>query len=298
MLPHGHRTRCRLDCADYRKTPLDMTPDPTAPLASSADPSLKKVLGKTEHVKTLVEQSASELTAINTALEHGTGQQGQPTTLNTALKKSQAVEEKVQDASEKLAAVTRELEVEVGKRQELDLQLAEVTEQGLVSRHAALHDTLTGLANRSLFNDRLEHGLAQAKRHGLTLAVMFMDLDGFKAINDLHGHDAGDVLLQTVADRLKENTRDDDTVSRIGGDEFLYLVMGAGDKQAVAQLAQKIASHIQAPCQLAFGQVTIQLSIGIARFPEDGDTAEELVKQADAAMYTAKRDRSEYGFAS
>lgn len=298
MLPHGHRVRFRIDCVDYRCLPVDMTPNPTTPLDSLADPSLKEVLGKTEHVKALVEQSASELTDINTALQRGAGQQDQPTTLNAALKKSQAVEEKVQDASGKLAAVTRELELEVGKRKELDLQLAEVTEQGLVSRHAALHDTLTGLANRSLFNDRLEHGLAQAKRHGLTLAVMFMDLDGFKAINDLHGHDAGDVLLKTVADRLKENTRDDDTVSRIGGDEFLYLVMGAGDKQAVAHLAEKIASHIQAPCQLTFGQVTIKISIGIARFPEDGDMAEELVKQADAAMYKAKRDQSEYGFAS
>lgn len=80
---------------------------------------------------------------------------------------------------------------------------------------------------------------AQAKRHGLALAVMFMDLDGFKAINDKHGHDAGDALLKTVADRLTENTRGDDTVSRIGGDEFLYLVVGASDQQTVTHVAKK-----------------------------------------------------------
>lgn len=275
-----------------------MTPDATASTNPSVAPSLMKVLDKTEHVKALVDQSASELSDVNTSLQEGAGQEGLSISVNAALVKSQAVEEKVQDASEKLATVTLELEVEVSRRQDLDLQLAVVTEQELLSRHAALHDALTGLPNRSLFNDRLEHGLAQAKRHGLSMAVMFLDLDGFKAINDTHGHDAGDALLQAVADRLKENTRDDDTVSRIGGDEFLYLVMGAGDKVAIANLAQKISNHIQVPCVLPVGEVRVRLSIGIARFPEDGSTPEELVKQADAAMYQAKRNKSDYQFAS
>ena len=275
-----------------------MPPNSNAPPASAAAPTLTKVLGKTEHVKVLVEQSAAELSAINNSLKQEVSQEGLSNSLNAALQKSQAVEEKVQDASGKLAAVTRALKAEVSERQDLEVQLAVVTEQESVARHAALHDALTGLANRTLFDDRLEHALAQAKRHDLSLAVMFMDLDGFKAINDQHGHDVGDALLQTVADRLKENTREDDTVSRIGGDEFLFLVMGLSDRQSVTQLAKKIASHIQAPCRLVVGQINIQISIGIARFPEDGDTAEMLVKQADAAMYKAKREKSEYAFAS
>ncbi len=275
-----------------------MTHNPDVSPGSAATPALTKVLGKTEHVKDLVEQSASELSAINTSLKLEAEQEGLSTNLHSAMQKSQAVEEKVQDASGKLAAVTQELKAEVSDRQDLEVQLAVMTEQELVARHAAFHDKLTGLANRSLFNDRLEHGLAQVRRHGGTLAVMFLYLDGFKAINDLHGHDVGDALLQTVADRLMENTRDDDTVSRIGGDEFLFLAMGVSDKQSVTHLAKKIASRIQAPCQLVVGQVSVKLSIGIACFPEDGDSADVLVKQADTAMYKAKRDRSEYGFAS
>lgn len=267
-----------------------MIPNSTASYGSETASSLANVLGKTEHVKDLVEQSASELFAINTSLKHEAGRKGPSTNQHAAPQQSQAVEEKVQGASGKLAAVTRALKAAVSQRQDLEVQLAAVTEQELVARRAALHDPLTGLANRSLFNDRLEHGLAQAKRHGLALAVLFLDLDGFKAINDLHGHDAGDALLQTVADRLKENTRDDDTVSRMGGDEFLILVMGISDKPSVTHLAKKIAHHIQAPCQLVVGQVSIKLSIGIARFPEDGDEAEALVKQADMAMYKAKRE--------
>jgi diguanylate cyclase (GGDEF)-like protein len=163
---------------------------------------------------------------------------------------------------------------------------------------SAFNDTLTGLANRSLFNDRLEHGLALAKRHDLTLAVMFLDVDGFKAVNEVHGVDVGDALLQTVADRLRENTRDDDTVCRMEGDEFLYLVMGVNDTQTVDKLAREIVDCIQEPCELSVGTVNIKLSVGIARFPKDGDTAEALVKQAELAMHRAKRDQSEYLFAS
>lgn len=275
-----------------------MTPHFKTSPSAAAPPTLTKVLGKTEHVKNLVEQSASELSAINTTFQHESGKEGVSANLDAAMQKSQSVEDKVQDASGELAAVTQALKEQVNERENLEAQLAVVTELELVARRAALHDTLTGLANRSLFNDRLEHGLAQARRHGLTLAVFFLDLDGFKAINDQHGHDAGDAVLQTVADRLKENTREDDTVSRIGGDEFLILVRGASDKQSLTHLAKKMARHIQAPCQLSFGHVSIQLSIGISRFPEDGDSAKALIKQADRAMYRVKRDKSEYGFAS
>ena len=258
--------------------------------------SLTDVLGQTQHAKTLVDESATELSTIHTSLQRELVQEGPSGSLKTALRKTQAVEEKVQQASGKLANVTQALGVEVSERQELHVQLAEMTAQESAARHAALHDALTGLANRSLFNDRLEHGLAQARRLGLTLAVMFMDLDGFKAVNDTHGHEVGDALLQTVADRLRENTREDDTVARVGGDEFLYLVMGSNDILTVANLAQKIIDCVQAPCRLSVGQVSIRLSMGIACYPLDGDTVDALVKQADMAMYRAKRGLTEFEF--
>jgi len=275
-----------------------MIPDTKVLPGSIPTQPLTEVLGQAEHAKELVEQSATELTGINSSLKREIAQDAPAINLHKALQKSRAVEEKVQDASGKLAIVTQALEAEVSERQELHMQLAEVTEKELKARHAAMHDALTGLANRSLFNDRLEHGLAQAKRLGLTLAVMFIDLDGFKAVNDKQGHGVGDALLQTVADRLKENTRDDDTVSRVGGDEFLYLVMGDNDTQTIIHLAQKIVNCIQAPCLLSSGPISIKLSMGIARYPQDGETAEALVKQADMAMYRAKRERAEFVFAS
>jgi diguanylate cyclase (GGDEF)-like protein len=160
---------------------------------------------------------------------------------------------------------------------------------------------LTGLPNRVLFNDRLEHGLEQAKRHGRTLAVMFLDLNDFKNINDSYGHDVGDGVLQTVAGRLKENTRGDDTVSRHGGDEFLYLLMEIQGEQDVTLIAQKIIKAIQAPCSVRVGDInisaTVNASIGISIYPKDGTTADTLIKCADKAMYRAKQNRAGYLFA-
>jgi diguanylate cyclase (GGDEF)-like protein len=161
-----------------------------------------------------------------------------------------------------------------------------------------LHDALTGLPNRVLFNDRLEHGMAQAKRHGWTLAVMFLDLDKFKTINDSYGHDAGDAVLLTIAKRLKETTRTDDTISRHGGDEFLYLLMEINDDQDAAVVAKKIIQAVQVPCDVNVGQLTVNSSIGISIFPRDGNTAEALIASADAAMYRAKQSQSGYAFAS
>jgi diguanylate cyclase (GGDEF)-like protein len=281
-----------------RGLPSQATPmnNPTQSLPNPVPgESLSSVLGQAEHIQVLVDQSALELSSVNSALEQGV-QTGSPE-IQQALAQSLAVEEKVQDASDKLALVTQALEEEISEREAMGIELALVTQQEQLARHAALHDPLTGLPNRTLFQDRLEHALAQARRHDLALAVMFLDLDGFKAVNDTYGHDVGDAVLQTVAERLKENTRDDDTVSRLGGDEFLYLLMGATDQQAVANLAQKIVNRIQVPCQLSVGEIRVQLSIGVALFPQHGETAESLIKAADTAMYLAKRDRAGFLFA-
>jgi diguanylate cyclase (GGDEF)-like protein len=164
-----------------------------------------------------------------------------------------------------------------------------------------LHDQLTGLPNRMLFRDRLEHGIAQAKRHRWNLAVMFVDLDNFKSINDTYGHQAGDAVLQTVARRLAHTTRNDDTVSRYGGDEFLYLLTPLQEQKDIAIIAAKIHKSIQAPCEVRVGEVIVNLSldasIGISVFPRDGATAAALITCADEAMYGAKENKSGIAFA-
>jgi diguanylate cyclase (GGDEF)-like protein len=270
---------------------------PEVPEEAALSKSLSKVLGQSEHVKNLVEECADELTEVNNALKDEVAATSDQPEMAQALQKSEAVEVKAQEAAEKLSAVNMSLEEEVDARHQLELRLTEVTAEKDANRHAALHDALTGLPNRSLFDDRLEHGVAQAKRHGRALAVMFIDLDGFKRINDIHGHDAGDAVLLIVADRLRESIRDDDTVSRHGGDEFLCLLMEMGDDQDIVAIAGKIAAAIQLPLHLPKADVVVKSSIGIAIFPRPGAEATDLIKDADAAMYVAKRAGSGYAFA-
>ncbi|OYT91447.1 MAG: GGDEF domain-containing protein [Burkholderiales bacterium PBB3] len=271
---------------------LLITPAKPAPAKS-----LAKLLGDSKRVKDLVVECAEELSSVNTALKQEDATQDATITIVNAIERSEAVEGKVQEAAEKLSEVNQALAVEVHARHALEQQLDTVTQESESALHAAFHDALTGLPNRALFDNRLEHGLAQAKRHGFTLAVMFIDLDGFKAINDKHGHAIGDAVLQSVADRLQENTREDDTVSRYGGDEFLYLLMSIDDDKHVLQIAEKIAEAIQKPCALSVGDVVVKSSIGISIFPKDGSTAADLITSADKAMYQAKRAKVDYVFA-
>ncbi len=271
---------------------------PQMPDAPAAGQSLTDVLGQAEHVKELVEQSAQELSCVNTELAQEMAQNGEPGSVRQTLMMCQAVEDKVQDAADKLSVVNLALEAEVGVRHALEDHLASLTHDEEKAREAALHDPLTGLPNRTLFENRLEHGLAQAKRHGRILAVLFMDLNGFKAVNDAHGHSIGDAVLQSIADRLTEHARHDDTVSRFGGDEFLYLLTEIDSAQDAAAIAQKIAQAIQLPCQLSIGALEISASIGIAIYPKDGTSVSALIQSADAAMYRAKRGQSAYAFAN
>lgn len=277
-----------------------MKTKPSAPVPKSVKPSksLTKVLGQSKQVKGLVVEAAEGLSSVNTVLKQELAESDTLPGIENAIEKSEAVEDKVQEASEKLSRVNLALKAEVKERHVLEKQLAAVTEQAEADRHAALHDALTGLPNRALFNDRLEHGLAQAVRHGRTLAVMFVDLDDFKIINDTYGHDVGDSVLQIIAGRLKENIRSEDTVSRLGGDEFLYLLMEVQDEREVALIAQKIIKFIQTPCDINKPGVTVspivKASIGIAVFPRNGATAEILIKSADTAMYQAKQTKTGY----
>jgi len=264
------------------------------------DTALSQALGKSERVEDIITECATELSSLNAGLKRELGDRELVPAVKNALEKNEAVENKVQDASQQLAFVNQALKEEVEERQLLEAQLAAVTEQGEQARHASLHDPLTGLPNRALFNDRLEHGLAHSTRHGLVFAVMFMDIDNFKAINDAHGHDVGDMVLTTVALRLKDATRDEDTVCRHGGDEFLYIMMEVHNAAEVATIAGKIIAAVQAPCEIRIRDQTIGLvvcpSIGIAIFPHDGSSADALLDCADKAMYRAKRARSGYAF--
>ena len=272
--------------------------DSKLPVDADAGKTLTDVLGQAEHVKGLVEQSAQELSSVNTGLAQEMAHSRESPGVRVALEKSQAVENKVQEASEKLSEVDLALEAEVNARHVLEAQLATVTQDAQAARHAALHDALTGLPNRTLFENRLEHGLAQANRHKRTLAVMFLDLDGFKRVNDVYGHDVGDAVLQGTAERLKQHTRGDDTVSRFCGDEFLYLLTEIDTDHDTAVVAQKIADAVQLPFQLSIGELTIKPSIGIAIFPRDGTSLSALMKSADTAMYKAKQGKLVYAFAS
>jgi diguanylate cyclase (GGDEF)-like protein/PAS domain S-box-containing protein len=155
-------------------------------------------------------------------------------------------------------------------------------------RHLAHHDTLTGLPNRRLLTDRLEQAVALARRSGNRLALMLMDLDDFKAINDTHGHSTGDQVLVTVAQRLRASVRESDTVARLGGDEFVVLLQDVGQHGDAARIAEKVIGAVRQPLQVGSLDFRLGTSIGIALFPDHADNPEHLLQQADISMYAAK----------
>ena len=276
--------------------------DSTEPGALVKPESLIHAVSQSERIKDVVEECADELSSVNAVLKEELGKRPTHQDVDIALQKSDAIENKVQECAEDLSLVNQALQGEIQERQALENELADTKEREAAARHEAIHDPLTSLPNRVLFNDRLVHGLAQAARHGWTLAVMFIDLDNFKNINDIYGHAAGDFVLHTVATRLKNLMRADDTLSRHGGDEFLYLLLELKNAQAAAVIAEKIIRAIGEPCRMPINgndsSYQIKLSIGIAIFPKDGETADALVAGADKAMYQAKKTRSGYAFAS
>jgi diguanylate cyclase (GGDEF)-like protein len=154
--------------------------------------------------------------------------------------------------------------------------------------HKANHDHLTGLPNRALFHDRLAHALEVAKREQSLLAVMFIDLDGFKAVNDTLGHEAGDELLVLAAGRLTSALRRSDTVARLGGDEFVAMIAGAHSPEEICLVADKIAARLNGQAVVKGAPIAVRGSFGVAVFPRDGGDVSTLMACADAAMYRAK----------
>ena len=173
------------------------------------------------------------------------------------------------------------MEIDITSRKRLEEQ----------SRHLAEHDPLTGLPNRVLFLDRLHQALAAARRQHKRFALMFLDLDRFKAVNDAHGHQAGDLVLKEVALRLTGCVRGVDTVSRLGGDEFVVLLADIGGADQAAHVAGTVMHALSLPIAAGSGQeLSLRVSIGISMYPGDGEEVETLLKHADVAMYHAKQN--------
>ena len=164
-------------------------------------------------------------------------------------------------------------------------------------RHLALHDPLTGLVNRTVLLDRLDHALAACRRTGGRLALLFIDLDRFKYINDSLGHAVGDELLRRVASRLKNAIREEDTLARMGGDEFVVLLKDVSSASAAAQVAVKLGRKLHQPYRIGNQELTVTMSLGISLYPDNGEDGATLLQHADTAMYRAKEGgRNRYVF--
>lgn len=176
-----------------------------------------------------------------------------------------------------------QLRQEISERRRIEAQM----------RHQATHDMLTGLPNRALFIETLDQALSRARRHQERFGLLYIDIDGFKAVNDSFGHQAGDSLLVEIAQRLRAMMRVEDTVARLGGDEFAIVVDHAGDPDALLKKGQAICASLAAPYRLAANgesfEATVGASVGAAVFPRHGATRDSLIQAADDAMYAAKR---------
>lgn len=180
---------------------------------------------------------------------------------------------------------------------EMEMEYNEIKTSEKISRHLSLHDPLTGLLNRSAFHDRLAWAISHAHRNGEKLAVMFLDADGFKTVNDSFGHETGDSVLIETAQRLKGCVRSTDTVARLGGDEFSVVLTQLRDEGDSSIVAQKFVKAFEKPFHVNEQPIRLTLSIGISLYPRDGQEPNELVRKADAAMYRIKSNgKNAFGF--
>lgn len=187
---------------------------------------------------------------------------------------------------------------EDGKVDKRIATLIDITKEKSAQEHIsklAHFDTLTELPNRKLSTDRLQHAINIAKRRGTSVSVFFIDLDDFKRVNDTYGHHIGDELLCQVSERLLSSTRDSDTVGRLSGDEFVIIIEDVNGPCNIKKTVDQIFSAFTNPVCLAFGDYYVSLSIGVATYPEDGETVIELLKNADMAMYSAKKSGKNKG---
>jgi diguanylate cyclase (GGDEF)-like protein/PAS domain S-box-containing protein len=197
------------------------------------------------------------------------------------------LEQQVVERTRELANTVNQLREEIDERKKITAELD----------FLANHDALTGLPSLRLCKDRLDRSLADSRRNRQTSAVMFMDLDGFKAVNDSYGHDTGDRVLRSVAERIQTEIRETDTVARIGGDEFVVILSRVPNMDIISRIASNLVTQISQPIILDNIEIMIGSSLGIALYPRDGLSAEELIRKADKAMYVVKNNgKNNYGF--
>lgn len=269
-----------------------------------AGPALELALQQSHEVKAKVEACADDLAAVNSDVKQKIAEGHIMLPAHAALEDGESVEATVQECAADLAEVTDTLAQGIDDLKRVEATLARTrlalaeTSTALsaalvderAATHRAMHDSATGLPNRGLFDDRLAHGISLAARHDWTLAVMFLDLDRFKSINDDHGHAAGDIVLKEVAGRVSRFARDEDTFCRNGGDEFLYLLVNPKGRDSIERMAADVLDNIARPIDIGGGvEIVINSSIGIARYPKDGTTGDQLIANADIAMYRAKK---------
>ncbi len=266
--------------------------------------ALDLALEQSHGVKAKVESCADELATANDIMKDKIAGGTTVLSAHQTLAAGTTVESKVQECADDLQEVTETLAQGVEDLAQTESALTEsrailaATQAALVisreeernARRRALHDSLTGLANRDLFDDRLSSAISLARRHDWLLAVMFLDLDGFKTINDTHGHATGDAVLKEVARRLSLRARDEDTVCRNGGDEFLYLLVDPQDTASIERIASTICNNVAQPMAIGSLQLVVAASMGVAVYPHDGATSDELIRNADTAMYRAKKN--------
>ena len=271
-------------------------------LADSPD-ALDLALEQSHEVKAKVETCADDLASANDVVKEKIAGGTTLLSAHQALLDGTTVEGKVQECADDLHELTETLAKGIDELAQTEIALTESREvladtqaalaisqeEEREARRRALHDSMTGLPNRDLFDDRLSNAMSIARRHDWTLAVMFLDLDGFKKINDTHGHAAGDSVLKEVATRLSLFSRDEDTVCRNGGDEFLYLLVNPQGKENIERIAGLVSANIAKPIAVGGSQLVVGASIGVAVYPVDGATGDELIERADSAMYRAKR---------
>ena len=205
------------------------------------------------------------------------------------IRAKETLEQQVVERTRELANTVKQLQEEIEQREKIAAELD----------FLANHDALTGLPSLRLCKDRLDHSLAEARRNRQTSAVMFLDLDGFKTVNDQYGHEFGDLVLKVTADRIKAEIRETDTVARIGGDEFVIILSSLPETGIAQRIATNLVTQLATPIFIEEVKIEISASIGISLYPENGTTAEALIRSADQAMYRVKRaGKNNFGFVS
>ncbi len=201
----------------------------------------------------------------------------------------ETLEKEVTERTQQLAVTIKQLEVEIKERKRISAKL----------HFLANHDSLTGLPSLRLGRDRLMHALAEARRNGQICAIMFLDLDGFKQINDKYGHESGDRVLKAIAECIKAEIRETDTAARIGGDEFIVVLSSIPEVSIIERIASSLIRQIGLPIDIGDAEVCVGASIGISLYPENGSEAYELIRVADKAMYRVKaQGKNHFGFAT